>query len=532
MIPTHYKIRNFKAFGEQVNIPIKPITLIFGPNSSGKSSIFQSLLLIKQSIKKYRCLVTKGEFVNLGPFENILYSKNKQEGLSLQFQFATKDMSVKSFASDFFENIRFNSKISEFERLVDLAKEYNEIEISVDQDRPEGSARSNNFYLGGDPQPLLTTKYHHPDFNNGHSFWKKYWEIFDAKTKHLSDEVVIQALGDCAYLDPGWHTYINELDHDDEEVRWAINEYNKLQTSEGFSRALLSYSYMFGHGLNEDDELVPCNWGSYGNYHRVQELVFEEYYKRTWEARDPFLLLCILGRYVDRFMDKVRYIGPLRATPQQYYYPTRPYSYFDYVGPEGENFPFVLSSDSDEIINLNNELALLGNENKMQLVKLKNSKYNLEDVFALYMLNKKTKIKTNFSNTGFGFSQLLPILLQSQISKNQTLLIEQPELHLHPAIQAEMGDTFIRSAIGKGNNILIETHSEHLILRILRRIRETSEQRQPKNVPAISPEDVAVLYVQPSDTGTQVVEIPVTEDGEFARPWPNGFFAERARELF
>ena len=111
-------------------------------------------------------------------------------------------------------------------------------------------------------------------------------------------------------------------------------------------------------------------------------------------------------------------------------------------------------------------------------------------------------------------------------------MIEQPEIHLHPAHQVELGDIFIRSAKEQGNTLLLETHSEHLILRILRRIRETTENELPEGFPPIRPEDVAVLYIQPGEKGAQVIEIPVTEDGEFARPWPQGFFDDRVEELF
>jgi len=92
---------------------------------------------------------------------------------------------------------------------------------------------------------------------------------------------------------------------------------------------------------------------------------------------------------------------------------------------------------------------------------------------------------------------------------------------------------FIESALGeRKNTFILETHSEHLILRILRRIRETSAGELPDGLTPITPDRVAVLYVQPGKIGAEVVHIPVNADGEFDRPWPEGFFAERARELF
>ena len=91
----------------------------------------------------------------------------------------------------------------------------------------------------------------------------------------------------------------------------------------------------------------------------------------------------------------------------------------------------------------------------------------------------------------------------------------------------------VDSALGElGNSFLLETHSEHLILRLLRRIRETSDGDLPEGKLPIRPDQVAILYVQPGPKGAEVIEIPVNDDGEFDRPWPDGFFAERAKELF
>jgi uncharacterized protein YllA (UPF0747 family) len=133
------------------------------------------------------------------------------------------------------------------------------------------------------------------------------------------------------------------------------------------------------------------------------------------------------------------------------------------------------------------------------------------------------------------------VLINSFASTNQLIAIEQPEIHIHPRLQAELGDVFIESALGENKNtFLLETHSEHLILRILRRIRETTEGEMDdwpevlrKACPnGIRPEDVAVLYVEPGEDGAKVIELPVTPDGDFAKPWPGGFFAERDDELF
>jgi hypothetical protein len=151
----------------------------------------------------------------------------------------------------------------------------------------------------------------------------------------------------------------------------------------------------------------------------------------------------------------------------------------------------------------------------------------------LILIDKRTLTPLSHRDVGIGVSQVLPVLVHAYASRDRWIAIEQPEIHLHPALQAELGDVFLESALGEQRNrFLLETHSEHLILRILRRIRETTDGELPEGAQPVTPDQVAVLYVQPTKEGAEVVHIPITDDGDFAHPWPEGFFPERARELF
>lgn len=151
----------------------------------------------------------------------------------------------------------------------------------------------------------------------------------------------------------------------------------------------------------------------------------------------------------------------------------------------------------------------------------------------LVLIDKRTQTPLSHRDVGIGVSQVLPVLVHAYGARERLIAIEQPEIHLHPALQAELGDVFLESALGEQDNtFLIETHSEHLILRILRRIRETTDGELPEGMRPVRPDQISVLYVQPGKEGAEVIHIPVTEDGEFGRPWPEGFFPERARELF
>jgi len=158
---------------------------------------------------------------------------------------------------------------------------------------------------------------------------------------------------------------------------------------------------------------------------------------------------------------------------------------------------------------------------------------DIDRVKELVLVDKRTGTVVTHRDVGIGISQVLPVLVAAYGSSGRIIAMEQPEIHLHPALQAELGDVFIEAATGeRKNTFILETHSEHLILRLLRRIRETASGELPAGMPPLKPEDVAVIYVQAEKDGAKVVEIPVTLEGDFSQSWPEGFFAERAKELF
>jgi hypothetical protein len=151
----------------------------------------------------------------------------------------------------------------------------------------------------------------------------------------------------------------------------------------------------------------------------------------------------------------------------------------------------------------------------------------------LSLIDKRTGTIVSHRDIGVGVSQLLPVLVKAYARKNRVIAIEQPEIHLHPALQAELADVFIESSLGEQKNtFLLETHSEHLILRLLRRIRETAEGKLPEGHTPIRPEDISILYVKPGPEGSQVIKMIPNTEGDFDNPWPDGFFPERAKELF
>ena len=100
------------------------------------------------------------------------------------------------------------------------------------------------------------------------------------------------------------------------------------------------------------------------------------------------------------------------------------------------------------------------------------------------------------------------------------IVVQQPETHLHPKMQADLGDLLISSIDKK--RWLLETHSEVLMLRILRRIREGK----------LLASDLKIYFVDQRDGGARIINMKFTNSGDLITRWPKGFFAQESLEIF
>lgn len=155
---------------------------------------------------------------------------------------------------------------------------------------------------------------------------------------------------------------------------------------------------------------------------------------------------------------------------------------------------------------------------------------------TLSLKDRDRKVSLSFAEVGYGLSQFIPVLLACSSEQNYsigksaipagTLLVEEPEAHVHPALQAEIGELFADAVTRPDHplaRIICETHSEHLLLRIKRLIRD------PKH--KLTADKVAVLYVENHGKESTVSEMPLNSNGELTRDWPGGFFEEGLREV-
>ncbi len=158
--------------------------------------------------------------------------------------------------------------------------------------------------------------------------------------------------------------------------------------------------------------------------------------------------------------------------------------------------------------------------------------FHMGTMKKLNFIDMKTGTKVYPDEMGTGISQVLPILISAKMREKSNIFIEQPELHLHPALQAELADEFILSAKKRNNSFVMETHSEHLLLRMMKRMRQTYEGTIEDENLKLTSDDISLLYVDTDGENTFILELELDEDGTLLDQWPGGFFEEGFNERF
>ena len=129
--------------------------------------------------------------------------------------------------------------------------------------------------------------------------------------------------------------------------------------------------------------------------------------------------------------------------------------------------------------------------------------------------HRKKGFKVDYKQGGLGAENILPIIAQSVAAKNKILIFEEPERRAHPRLQSKMADLIVECS--KNNQFIIETHSENLLLGILKNIRDGK----------IKHTDVQVSYVHIDKDQSKIDELKINENGNFESSWRDGFFTER-----
>lgn len=541
------QLENFKAFGERTVIPLAPITLIFGQNSSGKSSILQSLNLLKQTresrdVEALLLPRTESGFADLGSFQEMLFDHDLSRVLSVRL-----DVETEGHRRDPGIPPRFLRSLNAIG-----------LEFLFSRKRPEDEITLEGFNLcGDDPDTTLATfekcdlpkdmrRYAGPMYRSDRrrnpmslrgarcrtitdnpSFWEASYE-WSVKEKDRLHRMLLDARNNFAH-EPNAPAVRSLFDDEEEngegqaKLLAALEDYIAFVTSdftcEEYIARLISEQQDQIVGL---DGFIPTLSGRSDKIAGLDLLLNRSMgrpsFRRDWTL-DIGMATVYAGRVVEQALASLFPLGPFRKPPSRWYIftGTTPQD----VGYEGNLLPDFLFRQHDVRKKTNEWLKKLDIGYQIKIHPLGHSS---SDLFELRLLDtrRKNAVEVGLSDVGFGISQILPLVVQSLAASDQIISVEQPEVHIHPRLQADLGDLLIEATKEPlRNQFIIETHSEHLALRLQRRVREK----------VISPHSISIVYVSRGPNGATVKPLRLDEDGDFMDDFPGGFFPERLREL-
>jgi hypothetical protein len=496
MTISRLSLTNFKGISETTSIELRPVTLLFGANSAGKSSIFQALLYAREILERLNTDPDKtlmgGDSIDLGGFRNLVHNHDSELPVVMRFDLDLSKVDLVDYV--------------EYEEFGDLAEA-----------------------LSGDAK----------------SAWVQItvtWGVLADEPVQADYEIGINGLVAARIkTDPsrgGRHAIYRSTGHpwfgEEAEATWHEMETWPSESNERRSRR---FETLF------DEMRYVLSMHDLGEY--SESLRFA---------------LLAPGKYLLHHLKKLTYLGPIRIVPDRSYRPAR--SPDESRWADGlAAWDWIQTASPNQLAELNDWLTRADRLNVGYRVEVKHFKELDTDSMAMVALSQGTDFLDQFpmiqkeidalpiktrvflrqdkdflevmpQDVGIGISQVIPVVVSTLIVGDGITVIEQPELHIHPAVQVAIADLFVsqtndETALDK--QFIIETHSEHLMLRIMRRMRETAEGEAPKGLD-VSPEKVAVFYVEAGENGTRIERLKLDENGRFTDRWPKGFFPERMRE--
>lgn len=241
-------------------------------------------------------------------------------------------------------------------------------------------------------------------------------------------------------------------------------------------------------------------------------------------AQTSMLRLHRLLDRVDDGLGRVVPLAPIRSRPERTYNPTS-----EHKQPEGSHVPMVMarmkSENEQTWRDLVEKLASFGSEAGLfRAIDIKRKGSGGSDPFQVHL--SPSKYAFNMIDVGYGISQSLPVVVEALLAPPDTMfLVQQPEVHLHPRAQAQLGSFFSQLVAKDRKRFIVESHSDYFLDRIRMDIRDRK---------SVSAEDVLVLYCERANEGVKVHGLTFNADGEFATPPPQSyrqFFLEEERRF-
>ena len=565
-------IENFKGIGDKaVTIPIRPITLLFGKNSAGKSTVLQAMrylreicngLKMEEKLQKireknksaYPRLQKMYELRDMLKAAHFLYLRHPNFDYS-KIPNSTQTHGLKNISNISDDDLsKFNSRRDE--ALKSIQKE---ADLFNPKDEKRFHAEGEAFERGEIYPGRYTDLGGFPSLVHRHELGRKIrirleFDIKPEQVKFLNS-ILSLAMKPEGMANPktAWIEMVTGWDEKQQKVyldsyKYALNgeewicltPMNRSMQDEaewnyeGQFIDLNIYSKNFGlrEWMKDLSWLLGTNnsegkkWLNESKIKTIRSWLEEYALEKLVTGIVKNLHSTVLGELKD-----IRHLGPARdVTPRDHYsIPTF----------EADVSRWETGLEAWDTLAQDPQLVEKTNRYMKNVLKLGYSiRQSEDDEQEIQLYDETHKIYLHRLDVGFGISQVIPVVVGVLDDTSQVFAVEQPELHLHPAAQVALGDVFIDGIKDSNRTMLIETHSEHLLLRLLRRVRETTRRSRHQTTELeqtaheLTPNDLSVVYVRPTPAGVKFTPLTVTDNGDFDAPWPEGFFEERDSELF
>jgi predicted ATPase len=526
------RVERLRCLADTGYIQLKPITVLLGQNSSGKSTFLRILPLLKQSVESRTTgpILWSGRLVDFGNFDDAHQTASEDNiAFSFNFKVESRNFVYKEYSFPF-EGTKIIDKI-------DIT-----LSLGISKHKEKETTRTSRIFLQLDDSKILL------DFGENEyitNFFVNSFNVLSLGNKYVSKKF------------------------DGRSLLPTITE-SELKKEDDFSRSSSLYRFMISHSrfrtlfqalIDKTKETahhatkletiikMVLSFGLGNSENMLKDIQENNFASKHWkdktknwtietkdfkELRDliianaiPFIIeKC--DDTITNFSNNISYIGPVRATAERYYR-TQDLS-VDEVDYQGSNLAMFLRNLTEL------ELASFSAWTLDNFGFEPSIKSSLGHI-SVTIRSKDSDKDLNVADTGFGFSQILPVITQlwllSSFSTRDlhptsrrvnrgtiTYAIEQPELHLHPRLQGILTDALVKSIkAAKDKNIdlrlIIETHSEVLVNRLGQLVAEGK----------IFPDEINIVLFEPSDKAGEVKirNAQFNSDG-YLLNWPLGFF--------
>lgn len=491
-------VENFKCIESIDWLDLGQLTLIAGANSSGKTSLLQCLLLLKQTLADRDpdvVLKLNGPLVQLGSFRDVVSHGDvgRQIRIGLELDVPHPPQRLRYLLGEDWDAGEHGERRTKGRCI---------LSFSVDENGKDVELRSAEACLATDPFDLAQAMTGH-SFNidlehKGSLLWNRF-------VRHMDDSWLVNLNDMRGVHSPTFRNLRGKLER----------RAHAIYTLTGKS------SMLFG--------LIPVD------LEVSRDSIYEVLGQRRSDVtsdRDVemviFTVSDIMRAALNEALHSMSYVGPLREEPKRYYFydEARALS----IGKKGEYAAQILSEEGDREVSY-----IRSTEDRIVVTESLGEAVNhwLHDHMSLGVNvsvkpltdsiydvrvgagEGETEEEASILNVGFGVSQVLPILVEGlRIQERASLVLEQPEIHLHPKMQADLADFLLCLALGN-RQVIVETHSDHLVNRIRRRVAEDDGD--------ILSRLLAVYFAEPAGRGPQFTRVDFDELA-CTKMWPKGFF--------